>query len=84
MSNGESARIQYYLEQPSDVSLVIYDLAGRKVRSIVAKQPHAAGVVYRHEWDGKNDSGRAVLNGVYYAVLDVAGRKYFTKTAVIR
>lgn len=83
-SKGEAAKIQYYLDSPADASLAIYDLAGRKVRVLAAKQPHSAGVIYRHEWDGKNDSGKTVLSGVYYSVLEVAGRKYFTKTAVVR
>lgn len=84
ISKGEVAKIQYYIDKPADVSLVIYDITGRKVRVLAEKRHQGAGILYRYEWDGKNDAGKLVLSGVYYSVLDVGGKKYFAKTAVIR
>jgi len=47
-----------------NVSLVVYDLSGRVVRTLLdgpaSPGSHAA------VWDGKDGSGRAVASGVYY------------------
>jgi len=83
-AGGENAGIQYYLGSDSKVSLYIYDLIGRKVRTLVEAEDHPGGIVYRREWDGMNDSGRQVLNGVYYGVLYVDGNRHITKIAVVK
>ena len=61
----------------------IYDVVGRKVRTIDLGTP--AGDSYNYvTWDGTNDSGRRVASGVYIGVLDVGGEKKFWKMAVIK
>ncbi|HRU38467.1 MAG TPA: FlgD immunoglobulin-like domain containing protein, partial [Candidatus Goldiibacteriota bacterium] len=80
----EKAGIQYYLAGSSKVSLYIFDLIGRKVRTLAEAEDQAGGVIYRREWDGQNDSGKTVLNGVYYGVLYVDGKKHMTKIAVVK
>jgi len=57
------------------VMLVIHDLDGRVVRRLV-EGPYAAGS-HRAIWDGRDDRGRPVVSGVYFAHL-VAGE--FTST----
>ncbi len=48
----------------------------------------AAGAVGNHfddvSWDGRNENGQAVLNGVYVAVLITDSGKGMTKIAVAR
>lgn len=58
-----STVISFQLPVDSDVSLKIYDLQGRVVKSLVAGNL-AAG---KHEvtWDGRNESGARVASGVY-------------------
>lgn len=59
--------IRYSLPRTGRVALVIYDLQGRRVRSLVDKV-EAAGeqsVV----WDGQDDEGQAVASGGYVARL---------------
>jgi pimeloyl-ACP methyl ester carboxylesterase len=53
---------------PAEVSLTIYDVAGRPVRAL-AHQRLGAG---RHElaWDGTADNGRRAATGCYYCRLD--------------
>jgi len=60
--------IKYDLPKESNVKLVIYDLMGREVRTLVsAKQ--AAG--YKAiQWDSKNNSGRLVSSGYYICVMN--------------
>jgi hypothetical protein len=65
-----STTIAYNLPGPSNVSLYVYDVSGRMVRTL---QNTIAGEG-RHEvvWDGLDDSGRRVTSGVYFYRL-VAG-----------
>jgi len=51
------------LPQDSRVSLQVYDVTGRKVRTL-ADQPLPAGV-HKIAWDGRNEGGEAVSSGVY-------------------
>lgn len=67
-----SARLSYTLPRAGEVSLAILDLQGRIVRTIAAgtQGPGVHGVV----WDGRDDSGRAVSQGLYFARLGFEGR----------
>jgi len=58
-------------DMPRFVELAIYDLAGRRVRSLVigTMTPGA----YREPWDGRDDSGGESASGVYFARLRVDG-----------
>jgi hypothetical protein len=53
------------------VDLAVYDAAGRRVRTLIS------GVVAAGEqkvtWDGRNDAGRALASGTYFARLRTAG-----------
>ncbi len=51
--------------------LTIFDLAGRRVR-VLARGPLAPGL-HELRWDGRDDAGRAVASGVYFAHLLVSG-----------
>jgi hypothetical protein len=56
--------IRYDLPERSSVTLVVYDLLGREVRTLVrgVQEPGFKAVV----WDGRDDRGRAVGAGVYF------------------
>ncbi len=60
--------IRFGLPQQSTVTLKIYDLAGREVVTVLEKVELPAG---RHQrvWDGRDVSGRAVSNGIYFCQL---------------
>jgi flagellar hook assembly protein FlgD len=70
-----STSIAFSISLPSDVSLGIYDLAGRKVRSLL--EGHRGQGTNEISWDGKNDAGHAVASGVYFARLE-AGKAVST------
>lgn len=71
-----SARIRFDLTQPGvteDVSCVIYDAAGRKIRSLRA----SGGFTRRDnriDWDLRDARGGAVGNGVYFFEMRVRGQ----------
>ena len=57
------ATISYQLAHEDDVVLSIWNLAGQRVRQLVQGY-HPAGR-YSAAWDGRDDSGAPVANGVY-------------------
>jgi hypothetical protein len=61
-----TTRIDFSIAKSEDmrnVSIKVYDLLGREVRTLI-NEPMQAGV-YSVEWDGKNEAGAAVTSGVY-------------------
>jgi Tol biopolymer transport system component len=55
--------IQYQLPEAQAVNLEIYDLLGRKVRTLVSGGQGAG--VYLVVWDGLDETGNAVASGIY-------------------
>jgi len=64
------------------VRLVLYDLAGRRVRELVAGEmpvgPHAV------TWSGTDDAGRPVASGVYLARLRAPGTTQVQRVVLVR
>ncbi|OQY29659.1 MAG: hypothetical protein B6244_03055 [Candidatus Cloacimonetes bacterium 4572_55] len=59
------ATINYSLPAPSPVKLIVYDVSGRRVRSIIDGTMKAAGT-HRTIWDGCNDNRKLVGSGIYF------------------
>ncbi len=55
--------IRYYLPVESNVKLIIYDLLGNKVRTLVEQMQSARD--HSVIWDGRNDFGVVLSSGVY-------------------
>jgi hypothetical protein len=64
--------IRYTLPERADIRLVVYDLTGRRIRTLVrgVQQPGRYSVV----WDGRDETGRDVASGIYLYRLEVVGR----------
>jgi hypothetical protein len=77
-------RFTYWLTQNGTVNLRIFSMTGTPVRKLITNESRSAGLHLSDSWDGRNDSGRMVLNGVYLAVLEVdaAGTKSTVKRFV--
>jgi len=56
--------IRYQLPEPGDVTLMIYNVLGQQVRTLL-QSPKEAGY-YQISWDGKNTLGHSVASGVYF------------------
>ncbi|RMH79556.1 MAG: T9SS C-terminal target domain-containing protein, partial [Calditrichaeota bacterium] len=67
-----STTITYQLPQAGEVRLVIYNLLGQKVRTLVDARQEAGR--YRVVWDGRSDAGAPVASGVYVYRFEVAGK----------
>jgi hypothetical protein len=89
-SPNVTTEIRFVLNSTSDVTLRIFSLAGELVKSDwktnLANLP--GGEIYYLIWDGKNDEGDTVLNGVYICVIEIRGsegtKTYTTKIAYIK
>ncbi|HID92983.1 MAG TPA: T9SS type A sorting domain-containing protein [bacterium (Candidatus Stahlbacteria)] len=64
------------------VSLRIYDLTGRLVRTLVDEQQKPG--YYKVTWNGKDDSGSAVAPGVYFYRLIADDYSSTKKTVILR
>jgi FG-GAP repeat/FlgD Ig-like domain len=65
-----------------DAAVTIYDLAGRQVRQ-VARGLYRSGL-QTATWDGRDESGRDVGNGIYFLLARSGGRTARVKLAVVR
>jgi hypothetical protein len=66
---NQSTKIDFVLKQSGLTTLMIYDLLGRKVKTLVEEELSSG---YKSVlWDGKNDSGENVGSGVYFYRLKV-------------
>jgi hypothetical protein len=80
-TQGSGARLTYQLAESGPVRLVIYDLAGRPVRSWGVVQQSAG--THSVEWDGLGDNGRSLPAGSYFCRLTIARAKPVQLTARI-
>jgi hypothetical protein len=58
-----STTISYWLRNAGDAELVVFDLAGRRVQTLVSGYVEAGP--HEAQWDGRDDQGRQVASGVY-------------------
>jgi plastocyanin len=66
---NQTTKIDFSLAKSGFVSLNIYDILGRKVRTLVSERLSSG---YKSVlWDGKNDSGKEVASGIYFYCLKV-------------
>jgi hypothetical protein len=75
-----STRIRFTVPEDAKVSLVVYDVAGREVRTLVTGSRSANH--YEIEWDGKDNRGEAVSSGVYFYRLQ-AGKHMQTRKMMV-
>jgi flagellar hook assembly protein FlgD len=64
--------ISFNLNQPSTVNLSIYDNTGRLVSNLINEQLPAGS--HSATWNGAENSGRKVQNGLYVFKLEINGQ----------
>jgi len=63
---------RFYVETPGSISLDIYDVAGKRVRSI---HDQTASVGWQElSWNGRSDTGNSVPSGTYLMQVRAGGR----------
>jgi YVTN family beta-propeller protein len=72
--------IRFSVAEDTHVRLIVYDVAGRRVRTLVDGNRKAD--VYKVEWDGTNDAGQSVATGMYFYRM-TAGKFVQTKKMLL-
>jgi predicted nucleotidyltransferase len=83
-SNPFSSSTTIEFSQPASgrVSLVVYDLAGRRVRTLLDDARPAGRS--KTGWDGKDEAGRPVASGVYFVRMKTADVVRSHKISLVR
>ena len=79
---NSSTIISYEIGKAEQVSLKIYDILGREVRSLVNGLQRPG--VYRLIWDGKNNQGKEVTSGIYFYQLKTGNFSETKKLVLIK
>ena len=69
--------IGFNIAQSAEVSLLIYDLQGNYVKTLMKK--YCSNGNYSIYWDGTNDGGTRVASGMYFYILMADNRKLSKK-----
>jgi hypothetical protein len=75
--------IRYDLPRDAPVILAVYDLTGRRVRTLRDGATETAGA-HAVEWDGRDDGGRAVGSGVYVCRLTAGEERGVRRLVLVK
>jgi hypothetical protein len=75
-----STLISFSLDRDENVSLVIYDVSGRHIQTLVSR-PMTSGT-HSEVWDGRDTFGQPVAGGIYFYRLS-AGNRSLTKKMIL-
>lgn len=77
--------IRYSIKEAGNITIKIYDAANSLVKNLITNSPKNASMELAEIWDGKNENGDIVANGVYFYVIESStGEKAVGKVAVLR
>ena len=80
----EQTRIHYSMARNDEVTIKIYDFASRLVRTLIEDEERPGQHNHGENWDGRDDDGAAVANGVYFYRIELgAGKQAFGKVVVL-
>lgn len=77
-----ATEIRYELPRATVVSLEIYDVSGRHVRTLVRGRREAGA--HRARWDGRDGSDHGVASGVYFVRLQSGGTSQTRALTLVR
>jgi len=79
---GDGTTISYGLPSVSEVELSVFDVAGKKVRTLVdGTQPAGR---YSLVWDGSDGGGRRLANGIYFIRMKAPTFRFERKVTLSR
>jgi hypothetical protein len=61
---GDATTVSFSLREAGRADLVVFDVAGRRVRVLVRADLPAGS--HEARWDGRDDAGRRVAPGIYF------------------
>jgi hypothetical protein len=84
VASREKTRITFYLPNDGNITLQVFTILGRLVKTLAMNEERSQGAYQDIFWDGKNGRGEKVINGVYFLVLkaEINGREQIIKRKV--
>ena len=76
-------RIAFGLESPATVSVDIYDVQGRRVKSLVSGEPYTAGH-HAVVWNGRDERGQPVNSGVFFYRVQYGSRSHSGRMTLLK
>jgi len=78
-----STEIRFSLARGARVDVDVHAVAGRRVRTLARDLPRPAGTGSL-SWDGRDDGGRALPSGAYYAVVRADGMRAVGRMTLLK
>ena len=75
LNGAGHVRFHYFLPRSATVSVKIFDFSMDLVRTLISGKQRPVGGEYDEIWDGTNDLGTPVANGVYFYRIERSGLK---------
>ncbi len=79
---SDTSSISIKAQEPGAYKLSIYNIKGQKIRSY-GNSSHSSGDHTFH-WDGRDDTGRQVSGGIYFAVVEAGKYKASSKILYVK
>jgi len=79
---SSSVDVTYALAFPGRVSLVVYNVAGQKIRALLDQEQGSGR--YALSWNRKDDFGNRVSAGIYFCRLQAGGEVFTKKLTLLR
>jgi hypothetical protein len=77
-----STNIKFSVAREGHVELGVYDLSGRKVRTLVSEARDQGD--YTVTWDGKDEAGSQMPSGLYFYRMDAGGKTISKKMTLVK
>jgi hypothetical protein len=81
--SSSSVTVAYTLPRSSPVTMRIFDVRGRLLRTLIDGEVSPAGE-HLVEWDGRNEAGAQVAAGVYFCALRVGHVREMRRIVLVR
>jgi hypothetical protein len=80
---NQNTTINFELEKPAIVTLQIYDIRGKMVRTLLYKKEYHKGI-HRSVWDGTNNSINSVASGIYFIRIQINQEQQIKRCILIQ
>ncbi|MFZ0392074.1 MAG: right-handed parallel beta-helix repeat-containing protein [Calditrichia bacterium] len=77
-----STEIQIEVKEPAEVRLTIFDILGRRVKTLFTGTSPAGLHVFH--WNGRNDNGLPIESGIYFCRLQTGNRQQIIRMHLLR
>jgi len=82
---NRAVRIHYKPKSDGSVTIKIYDFEMKLVKTLIEDEEKIGGEEYDEDWDGRNEKGEIVANGIYFFKVEGPdGQEEWGKIGVIK